>query len=68
MGNGVKLKENRLDIKKDIFYNEGGNEAEIIAQRSCGWPIPKSALGQVEWGFKKSGAVEDVPSHDKELD
>lgn len=36
MGNGVKLKENRLDIKKDIFYNEGGNEAEIIAQRSCG--------------------------------
>lgn len=65
MGNGFKLKENRLDIKKDIFYNKDENKVEVVAQRSSGCPIPGSVLSQVGCGFKKSGPVEDVLAHDR---
>jgi len=36
---------------------------ELVAQRSCGCPLPGSVQGQVGWGFEQPGLVEDVPAH-----
>jgi len=35
----------------------------VVAQRSCGCPLPGSVHGQAGWGFEQSGLVEDVPAH-----
>ncbi|KAF4790620.1 hypothetical protein TURU_138782 [Turdus rufiventris] len=32
-----------------------------VDQRSCGFPIPGSVQGQVEWGFEQPDLVKDVP-------
>ena len=36
---------------------------QVIAQRSCGCPIPSSVQGQVGWGLEQPGIVEGVPVH-----
>jgi len=46
--------------KEEIFYEEGGEKLEQIAQRSCGCPVPVSIQGEVEWGFEQPDLVKDV--------
>ena len=35
----------------------------VVAQRSCGCPLPGIAQGQVGWSSEQPGLVEDVPAH-----
>ena len=48
--NGFKFKEGRfrLDIKKNVFYKEGGEALEQAAQRRGGCPIPAHIQGEAE--------------------
>ena len=55
----------RLDIRKNFFYNEGGETLEQVAQRGGRCPIPGNIVGQVGRG---SDLVEDVPAHCRGLD
>ena len=48
---------------EDIFYDEGGETLEQVAQRRCGCPIIGSVQGQVEWSFEQPHLVKDVPAH-----
>jgi len=63
--NGFKLREGRfsLDIRKMVFYNEGGETLAQVAQRGSGGPIPGNTQGQIGWGSEQPGLVEDVPAH-----
>jgi len=63
--NGFKLKEGRfrLDIREEIFYNEGGETVERIAWRGSGGPVPGNIQGQVGWGSEQPDLVGDVPAH-----
>ncbi|PKU43552.1 hypothetical protein llap_6156 [Limosa lapponica baueri] len=56
MGNGFKLEEGR------IFYYEGGETLEQVAQRSCGCPIPGGVQGQAGGGLEQPGVVGGVPA------
>ncbi|KAK4821731.1 hypothetical protein QYF61_000274 [Mycteria americana] len=62
--NGFKLREGRFRLKKEIFYNEGGEALEQVAQRGSGGPIPgniqghKYKLGE-EW-LESSPAERDL--------
>jgi len=49
--------------KKEIFYHEGGETLEHVAQRGSGGLIPGNSQGQVGWGPEQPGLVEDVPAH-----
>jgi len=49
--------------KEEIFYNEGSETLEQVAQRGSGGPIPENIQGQIGWGSKQPGLVEDVPAH-----
>lgn len=42
--NGLKLKGGRLKVgaKKYVFYCEGSEALEHVAQRCCGCPTPES--------------------------
>jgi len=51
-----------LDIKKDLFHNEGGEALALVAQRSCGCPILGSVEGQVGQGFGQFDLVKNVPA------
>jgi len=62
-GNGLKLKESRFRLKKEILYDEGGEALAQVAQRSCGCPLPGSVQGQLGQGFEQPGLVEGVPAH-----
>jgi len=63
--NGFKVKEGRirLDIRKQFFYNEGGETLERVSQRGSGDPVPRNIQGQVGGGSEQPGLVEDVPAH-----
>jgi len=63
-GSGSELKEGRfrLAIRKKFFPHEGGETLAQVAQRSCGFPLPGSAQGQVGWSSEHPGLVEDVPA------
>jgi len=39
----------RLDIRKKLFSQEGGEALEHVVQRSCGCPIPGSIQDQIGW-------------------
>ena len=47
---------------EEIFYNDGAETLEEVAQRGCGCPIPGSVQGQVGWGFEQPGLVKNVPA------
>jgi len=51
------------DTKEEIFYNEGGETLEQIAQRGGRCPIPGNIQGLVGQGSEYTDAVEDVPAH-----
>jgi len=50
---------------EEMFYREGGETLEQIAQRSSGCPITGSVQSRVEWGFDQLGLVEGDPAHDR---
>jgi len=52
-----------MGYKKDIFYNEGGEALEQIAQRGGRCPIAGNIQCQVGLGFEHPDLVEDVPAH-----
>ena len=46
-----------------MFYNEGGETLEQVAQRGGRCPMPGNIQGQVGRGSKQTDLVEDVPAH-----
>jgi len=46
-----------------MFYNEGGETLEQIAQTGSGGLIPRNIQGQVGWVSEQPGLVEDGPAH-----
>jgi len=46
-----------------LFYSEGGETLEHVAQRGSGGPIPGNIPGQVGLGSEQPGLVENVPAH-----
>ena len=49
--------------KEEILHHEGGEALAEAAQRSCGYPLPGRAQGQVGRGWEQPGLVEGVPAH-----
>jgi len=45
------------------LHREGGGALSQVAQRSCGFPLPGSAQGQVGRDWEHPGLVEAVPAH-----
>jgi len=46
-----------------IFYDEGGETLERVAQRGGRCPNPANIQGQVGQGSEQPDPVEDVPAH-----
>ncbi|KAK4811149.1 hypothetical protein QYF61_019790 [Mycteria americana] len=46
-----------------MFYDEGGETLEQVAQRGGRCPIIGSVQGQVGRGFDQPNLVKDVPAH-----
>jgi len=62
--NGFKLREGRFKLdKEEIFYYEGGETLEQVAQRGGRCPISGNVQGQVGQGSEHPGLVKDVPIH-----
>ena len=53
-GNGFRLEGEKIYIryKEDVFYDEGDEELEQVAQRGGGWGISGDVQGQVGRGFE----------------
>ena len=49
--------------KEDIFYGEGAEILEWVAQRGGQCPIPGNTQGQVGRGSEQPDLVEDVPAY-----
>lgn len=62
MGQGLMVL-NRGQIqtryKEEIFYDEGGETLEQVAQGSCGCPVIGSVWDQVGRGFEQSDLVKE---------
>ena len=58
-----EIRQSSLSGCFSIFYHEGGETLEQVAQRSCRCPIPGSVQGQIGWGFEEPDLVKDVPAH-----
>jgi len=43
-----------------MFYDEGGETLEWVAQRADRCPIPGNPQGQVGWGSEQPDLVKDV--------
>jgi len=54
-----------MRYKEEIFYDEGNETLEHVAQRGGGCPFPGNIQGQVGRGSEQPGLVEDVPAHCK---
>lgn len=52
--------------KRFFTLRVGGEALQEVAQRSCWWPIPETAQGQVEWGLEQRGQVKSIPDHGRE--
>jgi len=50
-----------------IFYSEGGDTLEQVAQRGCGCPIPGGIQGQAGCGSGQPGLVVGDPAHSRGL-
>ena len=44
------------------FLRDDSLNTWVVAQRSCGCPLPGSVQGQVGWSSEQHGLVEDVPA------
>jgi len=62
--NVFKLKEDRFrQYKEEIFYPEGSETLEQVAQRGGRCPIPGNLQGKVGRGSEQPDLAEDVPGH-----
>jgi len=71
MENGLKLKKGRfiLDVLGKFFYSEVGEALNsLVAQRSCGCPIPGGIQSQTALSPGWPDLVDCHPANDKELD
>jgi len=59
----LKVGRFRVDTRKTIFYNGGGETLDQVAHRGGGCPIPGNIQGQAEWGSEQPDLVEGVPAH-----
>ncbi|PKU33391.1 hypothetical protein llap_16305 [Limosa lapponica baueri] len=62
-GSGFKLKEGIFTLEKEIFYAEGAETLEQVAQRGGRCHIPGNIQGQLGWGSEQPDLVEDVLAH-----
>jgi len=46
-----------------MFYNEGDETLEQVAQTGSGGPIPRNIQGQVGRGSEQPGLVDNIPAH-----
>ena len=52
-----------MGYKEEIFYLEGGETLQQVAQRGGRCSIPGNIQGHVGWGSEQPDVVEDVPAH-----
>jgi len=57
------LRLSKTGHKEEIFYSEGCEILERVAQRGSGGPIPGNIPGQVGWASEQPDVVKDVPAH-----
>jgi len=46
-----------MRYEEEILPHEGGEALAQAAQRSCGYPLPGRAQGQVGWSSEQPGLV-----------
>lgn len=72
IGQGVMVLNKRGEIqiryKKNGFCNWGGKALAQVAQKSCGFFIPRSVQSQIGWGLENCGPVGGVPAHGRGLE
>lgn len=61
----LKLEEERLslDLRKNCFYNEGGETLEQVTHRKHGCLIIGSVQSQIRQGSEQPEKLIDVPDH-----
>ena len=54
--------------KEDIFYTEGGEALERVAQRGGRCTLPGNNQGQIGRSSEQSDLVEDAPAYCREVE
>lgn len=67
-GNGFKLKQNRLGIRKKFFIVEGGQALEHVVQRSSGCSFPGIVQSQAWWSSEQPGIMEGITAQGRGLE
>ena len=63
-GSGFKLKgEILIGYMEEVFYSEGGEALEQVAQRRDGCPTHEDIQGQAEWVSEQPDLDVGVPVH-----
>ena len=54
-----------MRYQEEIFYCEGGETLEHVAQRGCGCLLPGGIQGQVGWGFEQPRLEGGIPAYSR---